>query len=86
MWERCYLGLPAITVIFAANQQRTTEDVANLGAIEFMGWSAQLTSKDYLSVISKLIERPERLRKMSQISLGLVNTAEKGVVEHLIHA
>ena len=86
MWERCYLGLPAITVIFAANQQRTTEDVANLGAIEFMGWSAQLTSKDYLSVISKLIERPEQLRKMSQISLGLVNTAEKGVVEHLIHA
>ena len=28
MWERCFLGLPTITVVVAANQERTTEDVA----------------------------------------------------------
>jgi UDP-2,4-diacetamido-2,4,6-trideoxy-beta-L-altropyranose hydrolase len=84
MWERCYLGLPTITVIFAVNQQRTTEDVAKLGAIKYLGWSSKLTSIDYSTVIRKLIKNPKQLRKMSQISLDLVNTAKKSMVEHLI--
>jgi UDP-2,4-diacetamido-2,4,6-trideoxy-beta-L-altropyranose hydrolase len=72
MWERCCLGLPTITVVFAANQERTTEDVANIGAIEYLGWSDQLTSEDYARAIVGLIENSQRVRNISNAALGVL--------------
>ncbi len=36
-WERCYLGLPSITLVFAENQLETTVDLAAIGVTSFFG-------------------------------------------------
>jgi len=72
MWERCYLGLPTITVVFAENQLRTTEDVAYLGAIEYLGWADSLGVNGYERAISGLISNPQRLKQISETALALI--------------
>ncbi len=73
MWERCYLGLPTITVVFADNQVRTTEDVAGLGAIEYLGWSDSLGIEDYVRAVSEAIAYPQRVKQISDAALGVLH-------------
>jgi UDP-2,4-diacetamido-2,4,6-trideoxy-beta-L-altropyranose hydrolase len=77
MWERCCLGLPAITVVFAANQERTTEDVAATGAIEYLGWSDQLGPVDYARAIDEMINNTERTRHIGELALRLLQAEGK---------
>ena len=72
MWERCYLGLPTITIVSAENQLRTTEDVAQLGAIDYLGCSI-LREVDYECAISSLICNPQRLMQMSAAAFSIFN-------------
>jgi UDP-2,4-diacetamido-2,4,6-trideoxy-beta-L-altropyranose hydrolase len=73
MWERCYLGLPTITVVFADNQVRTSEDVAGLGAIEYLGWSDSLEIEDYARAVSDAIANPKRVEQISDAALGVLH-------------
>jgi UDP-2,4-diacetamido-2,4,6-trideoxy-beta-L-altropyranose hydrolase len=81
MWERCYLGLPTITVIFVGNQQRTTEDLAGIGAIEYLGWADQLTPDNYARAISKMIDNPKLTREIATASIGVLKLEGKSVAE-----
>jgi UDP-2,4-diacetamido-2,4,6-trideoxy-beta-L-altropyranose hydrolase len=74
MWERCYLGLPTITVVSANNQLRTTEDVADIGAIEYLGLSGALAAMDYANAISKVLANPQRVKQISEAALGVLHT------------
>lgn len=76
MWERCYLGLPTITVVFAANQESTTEDVARLGAIEYLGWSDQLDASDYANCLKRLIGNHRRVKEIGQLALSVLSKGE----------
>lgn len=76
MWERCYLGLPTITVVFAVNQERTTEDVAEIGAIEYLGWSDQLDSEDYAQAVTRMLEDTQRVRQIGNAALGLIQLGD----------
>lgn len=67
-WERCSLGLPTLTVVFAENQLQTTLDLEELGAIEFLGWANQLTASDLASAIERLIQQPDQLENLSERS------------------
>jgi UDP-2,4-diacetamido-2,4,6-trideoxy-beta-L-altropyranose hydrolase len=73
MWERCFLGLPTITVVLADNQVRTTEDVAGLGAIEYLGWSDSLEIEDYARAVSDAIANPKRVEQISDAALGVLH-------------
>ena len=79
IWERCFLGLPTITVVSAANQERTTEDVAELGAIEYLGWSSQLRPEDYARAIIGMIEDPQRVKRIGEAALRVVEAEGKGL-------
>ena len=81
MWERCYLGLPTITVIFAANQERTTVDVAGLGAIEFLGWADQLAPEDYARALTRMISDAQRVRLISYAALGVLQPGQKSLAK-----
>lgn len=76
MWERCYLGLPTITVVMAANQARTTEDVSTLGAIVYLGKSEELRAEDYRRALEALIENPEQIRQLSESALSLIRPCD----------
>lgn len=72
MWERCYLGLPTMTVVFADNQVRTTEDVAGLGAIEYLGRSDRLAPEDYARAVAKLLGDTDRVRQIAEAALKVL--------------
>jgi UDP-2,4-diacetamido-2,4,6-trideoxy-beta-L-altropyranose hydrolase len=64
-WERCLLGLPSIVIITASNQVELTETVAKYGAIENIGWHQDVSEQQLYKTIHRLLESPERLRRMS---------------------
>ena len=72
MWERCYLGLPTITVVFAKNQERTTEDLSKTDAIKYLGWSDKIEVADYAESIRGFISHPEYVKQMSNRALSIV--------------
>ena len=79
MWERCALGLPTLTVTFADNQVRTTQDVAKVGAIAHLGWSSNLSSADYTNAILAFLDRPDDLLCISAKALELIDASNNGV-------
>lgn len=81
MWERCYLGLPTITVVFAKNQERTTEDVSKTGAIKYLGWSDKIDVADYAESIRYFISHPEYVKQMSNLALSIVRPCQVSI-EH----
>lgn len=81
MWERCYLGLPTLTVVFAANQERTTEDVAEIGAIEYLGWSDRFMPDDYLRTISRMLGDSQRVRQIGNIALKVLQPGKASLVK-----
>jgi UDP-2,4-diacetamido-2,4,6-trideoxy-beta-L-altropyranose hydrolase len=72
MWERCCLGLPTITVVFAANQERTTEDVAEIGAIEYLGWVDQLAPENYARAVTRMLGNAQKVRLIGATALGVL--------------
>lgn len=71
-WERCYLGLPSLTVVVAANQLLTTEAVAAAGATWNLGWHAEVSAALIADRIALLRSAPERLAQMSARALCLM--------------
>jgi UDP-2,4-diacetamido-2,4,6-trideoxy-beta-L-altropyranose hydrolase len=71
-WERCYLGLPAITVVVAENQLETTMAVAGTGAILNLGWHEQVKAHDLSQGIDCLLEDSTNLNLMSANAVELM--------------
>ncbi len=65
-WERCMLGLPTLTMVFADNQLQTTVDLEEFGAIVFLGWADELTATELSQSIHRVFEKPELLCKLSE--------------------
>jgi UDP-2,4-diacetamido-2,4,6-trideoxy-beta-L-altropyranose hydrolase len=81
MWERLYLGLPSLTVVFADNQVRTTQDAAKLGVIKYLGRCNSFTSSEYESAIGDLLDSPEQVRHMADAASGLVQPGTETVAD-----
>ncbi len=80
MWERCALGLPTLTVVFADNQVRTTTDVAQTGAIAYLGWAQTLSDRDYARAIGEFIDRPAERAAMADAALNLIDASANGAI------
>lgn len=75
-WERCILGLPCITVVFAENQLQTTLDLAGAGVIHYLGSVDQLTKSSYLEAMQHAINAPDYLLEMSEKAKQLMTNHE----------
>jgi len=71
-WERCYLGLPAITIILAENQKETTEAVAQRGAIINLGWYSGVYVIDIYEKICGVLQSNDQLKNMSREAFAIV--------------
>lgn len=81
MWERLFLGLPAIVVSIAPNQVALSERVAETGAVLYLGPVEKTNPSQIMQALAVLVGAPERVRRMSErgrIILG--NTATTGTV------
>lgn len=72
MWERCYLGLPAITMVTAENQLKTTEAVARKGAILYAGKAEDISCEDLAEIIAGTVNDVPRLEKVSAAALAVM--------------
>lgn len=70
-WERCYLGLPALVTIVAANQQETVEVLAEDGIVWNLGWHEQVSVAQLVEAIKARLNNPDQLREMTRRCLAL---------------
>lgn len=85
-WERCYLGLPSLTLVLALNQWETTVTVAAAEATFNLGWSDGVSPDKLAQAIEKAINEPARLREMGQKALLLMGGLNFDNEEALIRA
>lgn len=72
-WERCAVFLPAIAVAVAYNQIEIAEAVSEVGAIDYLGKSDQVSVEDWQGSVSKLMNDTSALELMSQSCAQLVD-------------
>ena len=83
-WERCFLGLPSLTVVVAANQRLTTEAVALAGATWNLGWHAELSPRTLADRIALLLGAPELIADASARAFALMGDPAGGEEHPLI--
>jgi len=83
MWERCYLGLPSVTVTFADNQVDVTRDVAETGAIEYLGDTRNLDVETYAGKLRDFLKAPTLLTKMQDSAIRLVGTPQSTLIDEM---
>ena len=64
IWERCFLGLPSITLVLAQNQVETTAVAAAAGAIWNLGWAADVEVEDLAEAIKRAIGNQDAMFEM----------------------
>ena len=70
-WERCCLGLPALLVTMADNQDTINRTLNRIGAIKHLGRSTVIDPFLVSKEIQTLIEHPEQLKAMSKVARGI---------------
>jgi UDP-2,4-diacetamido-2,4,6-trideoxy-beta-L-altropyranose hydrolase len=63
-WERCYLGLPSITLVIADNQLEVTRTLAHIGATWDAGYGENVTTKDLVHILQKALNNPHEIKEM----------------------
>lgn len=71
-WERCFLGLPAITITTADNQMEVTEVVASRGAIHYLGHYSEVSPPAIAIAIKKYLENPGLLADISRTGMEIM--------------
>jgi len=71
MWERCFLGLPALVTIIAENQRHTTHSTARYGAVGNLGDFARITEKLLTEKLRYYFGNPSKVCHMGIRSIAL---------------
>ena len=87
-WERCYLGLPSITVIMAENQRTMIEAAAESGALWNLGVHSEVSSEAIQEKLTWALSNPAAVKNTGQAAVGLMSdtdlTGEHSVVAALM--
>jgi len=73
-WERCFLGLPSIILVLAANQAESSDAVARAGAAWNLGWHVDVNSEQLAEAIAHALDQPLALLAMTNKALSLTQT------------
>lgn len=65
MWERCFLGLPAIVTAIAENQLAICQDCAEAGLIRYLGRWDEVSPEDIAGAVAEF-SQAEKLRAFQQ--------------------
>lgn len=83
-WERCYLGLPSLSIVTADNQMEITKLVHDKGATCCLGISAEVTTKRIENGINTMLANPSLVKEMSEKALQLMGEDKFNDVIELI--
>lgn len=65
-WERCFLGLPAITITIADNQIEILETLANMKVIWHLGHYTEVDDHTILETLNYVLDNPELVKKYAE--------------------
>ncbi len=82
-WERCCLGLPAIMVVLAENQQLIARGLAGIGAVEVIESSGRIANQ-LPGMIDSMVASPERLYRMSQAARQVTDGRGASLITQLM--
>jgi UDP-2,4-diacetamido-2,4,6-trideoxy-beta-L-altropyranose hydrolase len=71
--ERCCVGLPSLGICVADNQAAGLVALRKLGAVESVGSLRDLRTGQIAAVLGSLMMAPDRLRRMSERAMALVD-------------
>lgn len=71
-WERCCLGLPSIMVVLATNQRQVAEGLQTAHAAQVLACQRDIPKK-LPTLISDLLQSPNRLQQMSEAAAGVTD-------------
>lgn len=87
-WERCYLGLPAVTLVIAENQIPIASQVSKAGAIMNLGWNSEVSAKVLADSINRVLDAPAFLKEIGRKGMELMGGGSfegvDGVVREII--
>ena len=72
-WERCALGLPAIIVAVVSHQEKIAEAAHQVGAVKYLGNSADVDVARWVAEISSLLDSTNELKRMTEQGKLLVD-------------
>jgi len=72
-WERCCLGVPSLVAIVADNQKESTDALAAIGAVEYLGYANEIKPSDIHSKTLEILANPPRLNEMRKKALAVVD-------------
>lgn len=70
--ERCYLGLPSLTITVAKNQLETTQALSNVGAIVYLGWCADVGVNDIAEQIKDCMNHANKIKELCRSSMNIM--------------
>ncbi|HIE84363.1 MAG TPA: UDP-2,4-diacetamido-2,4,6-trideoxy-beta-L-altropyranose hydrolase [Dehalococcoidia bacterium] len=78
--ERCYLKLPSLVMVLAKNQSESVADLARVGALESLGWYANVKIDQIANSLHDFCQHPEKLNVAGQkMELVLSHQNYRGV-------
>lgn len=72
-WEMAFMGLPAIIVILAENQEPVIQRLREMGAVLNLGWHNILTADRISQVVTKLLQSPKIRQNLMEKAQSLVS-------------
>ncbi|MCM3654510.1 UDP-2,4-diacetamido-2,4,6-trideoxy-beta-L-altropyranose hydrolase [Metabacillus litoralis] len=85
-WERCYLGLPTLTIETANNQAEIISILDNIGVISHLGKSHDVRTEDIVEKLEYLLNNSDDLKRISNSSLCVMGdeSIENVVVQYIL--
>jgi UDP-2,4-diacetamido-2,4,6-trideoxy-beta-L-altropyranose hydrolase len=75
-WERCFLGLPTLTVVTAANQRETTDALGRAGVTCNLGWHEDIAAATIADAIRRAIGMPASLVEMGSRAIEVMGGSD----------
>lgn len=72
-WERCALGTPAMIFALADNQKAIAQNISEFGAASYLRTPKDMTAEELRLHLSRLIDNPGEIQRMSKKGLSLVD-------------
>lgn len=79
-WERCFMGLPSLTIVAAQNQIRIAREVENYGAAWNLGMKENVTAHNIALCLKKAVNNTKSLLHMQKKALELVDETDKTIL------
>lgn len=74
LWERCFLGLPSLTIACADNQVETVAALTDKNVIWNIGWHEEVSVKDISDYLRLAIASPSKMGELRKNAMNLMKS------------